>query len=144
MRSALVILVAALCVGVTATSGMASAKTTWYWTPGACKAELQQYGVSMGEGRNYNVSKAYCVGLHNRCWLERGVRRYTMFIAVVRSYDGVVRLFRLKVTGKDNWTGVVGTNRITERYMSMSQFVSYYGNAAWGGARSENEAGCWH
>jgi len=113
----------------------------WYWTPGLCKAKLQNYGVKIGDGRTYNVAKAYCVGLHNHCWLSGGVRRYKVFTAVMLSYDGVVRRLQLTVTGRTTWSGTQPV--IIDRHMSSVQFELAYGPAAWIVAKSENAAGCW-
>jgi hypothetical protein len=94
----------------------------------------------IGDGRTYNVDQAYCVGLHNHCWLSGGVRRYKVFIAVMRSYDGVVRTFNMTVTGHKSWSGA--RLRILSSYMSASQFAAAYGPAAWSVAAAENEGGC--
>jgi hypothetical protein len=123
-----------------AASAQAASASSWYWSPGACKSELHNHGVSISDGRSYNVDQAYCVGLHNHCWLSDGLRRYKVFIAVMRSYDGVVRRFTLTVTGKNTWTG--SPERILSNYMSASQFAAEFGPAAWGVASSENAAGC--
>jgi hypothetical protein len=114
--------------------------SSWYWSPGACKSELQNYGVSIGDGRSFNIEKAYCVGLHNHCWLSSGLRRYKVFIAVVRSYDGVVRSFQMTVTGHHSWSG--SKLKIIEPYMSLSQFNASYAPVAWNVAAQENQSGC--
>jgi len=111
----------------------------WYWSPGACKSELKSYGVQLGDGRIFHVAAAYCVGLHNHCWLSDGVRRYKVFIAVARSNDSVVRRFQLTVTGKNSWSGT--PPRIID-HLSAAQFIATYGPAAWTVAGSENRGGC--
>jgi hypothetical protein len=111
----------------------------WYWTPGACKSELRSYGVQLGDGRIFHVAGAYCVGLHNHCYLSSGVRHYKVFTAVARSYDNIVRRFQLTVTGKDSWSGT--PPRIID-HLSAAQFTATYGPAAWTVATSENQGGC--
>ena len=101
---------------------------------------LQTHGVALGDGRTFNVQKAFCVGLHNHCWLNQGQRRYKVFFVVVRSYDGVVRGFQLTVTGKDTWSGT--PLRILRQHISSDQFLINYGPAAWSVARQENQGGC--
>ena len=86
------------------------------------------------------MQKAFCVGLHNHCWLSQGQRRYKVFIGVLRSYDGVVRGFQLTVTGKKTWSGT--TTRVLYQHMSSDQFVIHNGPAAWNVARRENQGGC--
>jgi hypothetical protein len=136
------VLVAATIAGAAATSSAYSASSSaWYWTPGACKSKLQALGVRIGDGRTFNVQKAFCVGLHNHCWLRSGLRRYKVFIAVVRSYDGIVRRFQLTVTGHRTWSGT--SARIIQHYMSPTQFVNGYGPAAWTVAAMENQRGCY-
>jgi hypothetical protein len=144
MRS-LVLGVAVVTAALAATvypAAASSANTSdWYWTPGACKSELQNYGVQIGDGRTFNVAKAFCVGLHNHCWLSAGLRRYKVFAVVARSYDGVVRQFQLTVTGHHTWHGTKG--KIIEQYMSAAEFTNGYGNAAWSVASAENRGGCY-
>lgn len=145
-RQALRVVVVAVTFAVTSLAAFSSPARSsetshWYWTPAACKAELQNRGVAISDGRTYNVAKAYCVGLHDHCWLNNGLRRYKVFIAVMRSYDGVVRRFVLTVTGKNTWTG--SPVRIIDSYMTASQFEATYGPAAWSVAEQENAAGCW-
>src|SRR4051794_15563744 len=118
-----------------------TATSSWYWTPAACKAQLQNYGVQTGDGRTYNVAKAYCVGYHDHCWLSQGLRRYKVFITVARSYDGVVRLMTLTVTGKKSWSG--SPLKIIQPHMTAEQFSAGYGPAAWNVATVENQKGCW-
>ena len=79
--------------------------------------------------------------MHNHCWLHNGVRRYKVFIAVMRSYDGVVRRFQLTVTGHNTWQGT--PVRILEQYMSAAEFNNAYGPAAWTVAAMENQGGCY-
>lgn len=136
-------LILVLALGVIApTAGARSSSQTsaWYWTSGACKSELQKSGVRIGDGRTFNVAKAFCVGLHNHCWIDSGVRRYKVFIAVARSYDGVVRRFQLTVTGHHTWSG--GGLKIIDSGMSATDFVATYGPAAWSVASLENQGGC--
>jgi hypothetical protein len=97
--------VAVSTVAAFAGSANVAQSSTWYWSPGACKPELQQYGVSIGDGRTFHVQKAFCIGLHNHCWLNAGLRRYKVFITVMRSNDGVVRSMQLTVTGHHTWSG---------------------------------------
>jgi len=127
--------------GVFASAVEAHSLSKWYWTPGACKSELKNFGVKLGDGRTFNVANAFCVGYHNHCWLSGGVHRYKVFATVVRSYDGIVRLFQLTVTGKDTWSGT--PPRIVQHSMSEAQFNAKYGPTAWAVASSENQAGCW-
>jgi hypothetical protein len=137
---AAVLLVSALvAVGYSSPAGAASA-STWYWSPAACKAELQNHGVAISDGRTFNVAKAYCVGLHNHCWLNDRLRRYKVFDTVMRSYDGVVREMLLTVTGHNTWSG--SHMRIIEQRMSLARFNGTYGPAAWTVATNENAAGC--
>lgn len=145
MKLFLVTVAVGVAVGVAcaATTPVArgASNSNWYWTPGACKSELQNRGVQFNDGRTYNVQRAFCVGLHDHCWLSAGLRRYKVFIAVMRSYDGVVRRFQLTVTGRTSWTGTPA--RIIEQYMSADDFYYAYGPAAWSVARAENQAGCY-
>lgn len=126
--------VAAVC------SARAARSSAWYWTSGACKSELQSHGVAIDDGRTFNVQKAFCIGLHNHCWLSQGVRRYKVFIAVIRSYDGVVRSMQLTVTGHKTWSGT--KLKVIEHSMTDVGFANGYGNAAWSVARQENAGGC--
>ena len=135
-----VLAVAVLAAAACSTSASARPTSTWYWTPGACKSELVNHGVAISDGRTFHVAKAYCVGLHNHCWLNGGLRRYKVFWAVMRSYDGVVRLMQLTVTGHHSWSG--SKMKIIEQYMSLSDYNGTYGPAAWGVAAQENAAGC--
>jgi hypothetical protein len=135
------VLTAALAAAVLTAPAHSTVTSNWYWTPGFCKSELQNYGVQTGDGRTYNVSKAFCVGLHNHCWLDRGLPRYKVFITVARSYDGVVRRMQLTVTGRNSWRG--SPLRIIEPYMSAADFNAAYGPAAWTVAMNENAACCW-
>jgi hypothetical protein len=136
-----VVVAAALAAAVHAGAARSATTSSWYWTPGACKSELHNYGVQIGDGRTFNVQQAYCVGFHNHCWLNGGLRRYKVFAVVARSYDGVVRLFQLTVTGHKTWSGSKG--KIIEQYMSAGQFANRYGNAAWSVASRENQGGCY-
>ena len=138
---AIAVLAATIAAGMFIAPARSTSRSNWYWTPGACKSELQNYGVQIGDGRTFNVAKAFCVGLHNHCWLDRGLRRYKVFIAVARCYDGVVRRMQLTVTGHNSWTG--SPLRIIEPYMSAAEFNAAYGPAAWTVATNENAAGCW-
>jgi hypothetical protein len=140
---ALVLAVVATTLAAAVYSGTAlSANTSaWYWPAGSCKSSLQNNGVQFNDGRTFNVAKAFCVGLHNHCWLSDGVRRYKVFAVAARSYDGVVRGFQLTVTGQHTWRGE--KNKILERYMSASAFANRYGNAAWSVASLENQRGCY-
>jgi len=132
----------AAALGALCLCGAAAAVTAsdWYWTPGACKSILQTQGVQISDGRTFNVAKAYCVGLHNHCWLSGGLRRYKVFYAVMRSYDGVVRFMQLTVTSKNSWSG--GQMKIIDPYMPLAVFNYEYGGAAWSVASSENQEGC--
>jgi hypothetical protein len=143
IRRFLVILVIAWTAAGAATTAPAhgASSSNWYWTPGACKSELQTRGVQFYDGRTYNVQRAFCVGLHNHCWVSAGLRRYKVFIAVMRSYDGIVRRFQLTVTGRKSWTGTPA--RIIEHYMTADQFYYAYGSAAWSVATTENQGGCY-
>lgn len=132
---ALLLVVAAFC-----SAGRAAGSSTWYWTPAACKSELQNHGVKISDGRTFNVAKAYCVGLHNHCWLNGGLRRYKVFDTVMRSYDGVVREMLLTVTSHHTWSG--SRMHIIDQGMSLARYNNTYGPAAWGVAKQENAAGC--
>ena len=136
-----VLLAAVVAAAVFAGAPHSANTSSWYWTPGACKSELQNNGVQIGDGRTFSVSKAFCVGLHNHCWLSQGLRRYKVFVAVVRSYDGVVRRFVLTVTGHHTWHGTKA--RIIEQYMTAAKFANGYGTAAWSVASAENRGGCY-
>ena len=138
--SAAVSLVSALAAIAFAAPASARQASSWYWTPGACKSELQNHGVAIGDGRTFNVAKAFCVGLHNHCWLSRGLRRYKVFYAVMRSYDGVVREMQLTVTSHHTWSG--SKLKIIDQKMSADRFVESYGSAAWSVAAQENQGGC--
>lgn len=135
-------LATALCaVVVTVQPAQGARASSWYWTPGACKSELQTHGVAISDGRSFNVQRAFCVGLHNHCWLNGSVRRYKVFIAVMRSYDGVVRSMQFTVTGHNTWSG--SRLKIIDQHMSSTAFANGYGNAAWSIARQENASGCY-
>jgi hypothetical protein len=139
------LLVIAAITGLATAAGLtqpahAAVHSSWYWTPGACKSELSK-GVLFDDGRTFDVQRAFCVGLHNHCWLSNGLRRYKVFIALVRSYDGVVRRFQLTVTGRRTWRGV--KFKVIEHYMTSADFGNGYGNAAWSVARIENQGGCY-
>jgi hypothetical protein len=134
-------LMTALVAAAAVQPARSASSSKWYWTPGACKYELKTNGVQIADGRTYSVQAAFCVGLHNHCWLSDGVRRYKVFDVVVRSYDGVVRLFQLTVTGQHTWTGTPA--KMLHRYMSASQFTASYGPAAWSVATQENQGGCY-
>lgn len=139
--TAATLLAAALAALALSASAGARTMSNWYWTPGVCKSQLHNYGVQIGDGRTFNVEQAYCVGYHNHCWMQNGLRRYKVFLAVMRSYDGVVRTMQLTVTGKSSWSG--GKLKITESYMPVEDFNYAYGTAAWSVASNENRAGCW-
>jgi hypothetical protein len=137
---AAVLLVSALAAISYSSAAGAAGTSTWYWSPAACKAELQNHGVAISDGRTFNVAKAYCVGMHNHCWLNAGLRRYKVFDTVMRSYNGVVREMMLTVTGHKTWSG--SHMRIIEQQMSVAQFNNAYGPAAWAVATNENAGGC--
>jgi len=137
--AALLLVSAVAAISFSATAG-AAGTSAWYWSPAACKAELQNHGVAISDGRTFNVAKAYCVGLHNHCWLNAGLRRYKVFDTVMRSYSGVVREMTLTVTGHNTWSG--SHMHIIEQQMSATQFNNTYGPAAWTVATNENAAGC--
>jgi len=128
-----------LVAAPTADARPTTSQSAWYWTPGGCKSELQSHGVELGDGRTFNVAKAYCVGLHNHCWLKGNAHLYKVFVAVVRSYDGVVREFQLTVVGHHSWRG---TKMKSLGHMSPAEFTSSFGTAAWSVASVENQGGC--
>lgn len=128
-------------VAAAASTANGTLASRWYWSPGMCKSKLQNFGVSIGDGRTFNVEKAYCVGEHNHCWQRPSNRLYKVFVTVMKSYDGVVRTMVMTVTGQNTWTG--SHLRIIERYMSLEDFNASYGSAAWSVARDENSRGCW-
>jgi hypothetical protein len=140
MKLVLSLFVVTLAAAALSAPGRSADASTWYWSPAACKAELQSHGVAISDGRTFNVAKAYCVGLHNHCWLNAGLRRYKVFDTVMRSYDGVVREMMLTVTGHTTWRG--SHMQIIEQRMSLARFNSAYGPAAWAVATNENSAGC--
>lgn len=140
MKLLLTVLVVALATAALSSPGLSASTSAWYWSPAACKAELQSHGVAISDGRTFNVAKAYCVGLHNHCWLKAGLRRYKVFDTVMRSYDGVVREMMLTVTGHNTWSG--SRMHIIEQRMSVDQFNNAYGPTAWTVASHENAAGC--
>jgi hypothetical protein len=140
MLALVVVLVGLAAASVCASAVRAAPLSHWYWTPGFCKSELKQFGVKLGDGRTFSVENSFCVGYHNHCWLSDNVRRYKVFAVVVRSYDGVVRLFQLTVTGQKSWSGT--SPRIVQGYMSSAQFIARYGPTAWSVATAENQAGC--
>jgi hypothetical protein len=135
------VVVTSFAVAVSTDAARGANTSSWYWTPGACKSELQKHGAHFADGRSFNVAKAFCIGLYNHCWLSNGLRRYKVFVVVVRSYDGVVRGFQLTVTGHHTWRGT--KNRIIERHMGASAFASRYGNAIWSLASQQNQGGCY-
>src|SRR5262249_38015359 len=135
------VLVGLVSAAIFASAVQANSLSKWYWTPGVCKSELQNYGVRFDDGRTFNVAKAFCVGLHNHCWLSDGTRPYKVFIAVMRSYGGVVRRTLLTVTGRETWRGT--DFKILVPYMSAAEFANRYGNAAWSVAGAENQRGCY-
>jgi hypothetical protein len=139
-KLALTMCVVTLAAGALSAPGRGAGTSNWYWSPAACKAELQNYGVKISDGRTFNVAKAYCVGLHNHCWLNAGLRRYKVFDTVMRSYGGVVREMMLTVTGHNTWSG--SQMRIVEQQMSVTKFNDSYGPAAWAVATQENAGGC--
>ena len=85
------IVATALAAAVFAGTARSANTSAWYWTPGACKSELHNYGVQIGDGRTFNVQQAYCVGYHNHCWLNAGLRRYKVYrlhVGIFQSMDG--------------------------------------------------------
>jgi hypothetical protein len=133
-----VTVIAAAALGGTAQARSAS---SWYWTPGLCKSKLQNYGVRIGDGRTFNVQQAFCIGKHDHCMVQNSVRMYKVFLAVMRSYDGVVRRMVFTVTSKTTWSGA--KLQIIEPYMSSAQFAGEYGDAAWVVSHMETNNGCW-
>jgi hypothetical protein len=145
LRRGLPLIAAVVAAALAAAMYMGTAQnasaSNWYWTPGLCKSQLQNYGVQTADGRTFNVAKAFCVGLHDHCWLSNGTRRYKVFAAVTRTPGGVVRGMLLTVQNKDTWHG---TNiKILQPYMSAAEFAGRAGNLAWSVAQAENQRGCY-
>lgn len=141
-RAALLTLVLAVCLA-TATTASASSKEAWYWTPGACKAQLTNYRLQIGSGptaRTLASQAAFCVGRHDRCWLHGGARRYKVFDVTMLAQDDVVRTFSLDVTGKSSWVGTAP--RIVAENVTQSRFAAVYGAQAHAAAARENALGC--
>ena len=132
---------AALLLGAGAARGAAA--TDWFWSPGLCKYQLHQFGVEFDDGRTFSVQQAFCIGRggpETCIWNEAHTRRlYSRFYVIARSYDSNVRVFNLRVSGKNNWRGS-GT-RLFGR-MGSTRFVRFAGPRAASVARAENDKGC--
>ncbi|HEY3961459.1 MAG TPA: hypothetical protein VGL84_02960 [Gaiellaceae bacterium] len=131
-----------LCL-VAATAARAATQNDWYWQPSFCKSELKSGGVQLGAGTSapaFKVAVAYCVGLHNRCWLHGGVRLYKVFKVLALSDDGIIRSFQMNATGKTSWSGSVA--RLVARGVTPSGFARVYGAQEHAAAARENTLGC--
>jgi len=114
-----------------------------YWSPGYCKMMLQRHGVELGDGRTFNVQRAFCIGRGGReCeWDADGRSRdYRSFLVIARSYDGIVRGWTLYVTGRESWNG--STTRLLGRVPSAYRFADVGQQMANELARAEHEKGC--
>lgn len=108
MRRFLLVLCTLAATTAASASAAGDAYGNQYWSPGWCKSVLQQTGVDVGDGRSFNVSKAFCIGRGGReCeWdAEYPSRDYRSFLVIARSYDGNVRGWTLLVTGRNTWSG---------------------------------------
>jgi hypothetical protein len=122
----------------------AAARSTWYWSPGLCKTNLQRYGVRIDDGRTFRIAQAFCVGKGGPAsceWSPNGVRRlYNHLVVFARSFDNIVRGFDLYPTGRTSYR-VQGITQFKVE-MGAAQFTRFYGSIAASTARLELEKGC--
>jgi hypothetical protein len=146
MRAAAVMAVVALAALALAAGGSAksaTSNTTWFWSPGYCKSMLIHKGVQFDDGRTFNVERAYCVGIGGTATCEwwHGERQYNTFTAIVRSYDGAVRLLlKFKTAGKAGFRFY--DSKMLEKYASPASFASRYAPVAAQSAAQEQQKGC--
>jgi hypothetical protein len=147
MRFRLVIVAVVIAVAASSLGfepSQAAARSTWYWSPGLCKTNLQRYGVRIDDGRTFHVAQAFCVGKGGPAsceWSPSGVRRlYNHLVVFARSFDNIVRGFDFYPTGRNSYR-VQGITQFKVR-MTASQFVHLYGSIAASTARLELEKGC--
>lgn len=79
-------------------AAQASPATHWYWTPALCKSKAINSGLNI----NGSILKVYairCFGLQD-CWVSDGIIRYDHFLTFALDGNGVVRSFKVNVTGK--------------------------------------------
>ena len=138
------ILVGAILAACVAASGArATTQNAWYWQPGFCKSQLNNYAMQLGTGPNaatLAVLSSFCVGLHNRCWKPHAVRIYQDFKVFFIAKDGAVRTFNLEVTGRYSWKG--SPFKLLQRSMTLAQFNTMYGSLAHADAVHENALPC--
>jgi hypothetical protein len=126
-----------------AAGGSAKSDTTWFWSPGYCKSMLIHKGVAFDDGRTFDVERAYCVGVGGTATCEwwHGERQYSAFTAIVRSYDGAVRLLvKFKTAGKAGFRFY--DSKLLEKYASPASFASRYAPVAAKAASQEQQKGC--
>ena len=69
MRLSLVIVAVGIAVAASSVGsglGRAATRSTWYWSPGLCKTNLQRYGVRIDDGRTFHIAQAFCVCTVNK------------------------------------------------------------------------------
>lgn len=143
MRRAILIVPVVVACCIAATAAHATTANSWYWQPGFCKSQLNNYAMALGTGPNaaqLAVVSSYCVGLHNRCWKPHAVREYQDFKVFFIAKDGAVRTFNLQVTGRIEWRG--SPFKLLQRKMTLAQFASTYGALAHVDAARENALPC--
>jgi hypothetical protein len=143
MRRAILILATLAASYAAVSTAHATTANAWYWQPGFCKSQLNNYAMALGSGANaprLAVVSSYCVGLHNRCWKPHGVREYQDFKVFFIAKDGAVRTFNLQVTGKFAWRG--SPFKLLQRKMTLAQFINSYGSLAHNDAIHENALPC--
>jgi hypothetical protein len=148
MAVATAALAAGLCIAsiasASAHSPAATSRTaTWYWSPSWCKSTLRKYGVQFDDGRTFEVQQVYCLGvggLQTCSWSsDHSFRTYRSFTAYVRSYDGTVRVFTLRPTGKHAFRG---SNVRAYRKMALDAFIAFTLPFVAKAARVEQAKGC--
>jgi hypothetical protein len=143
------LLIAGVAITVAASSvvtapSQAAARSTWYWSPGLCKTNLQRYGVRINDGRTFHIAQAFCVGRGGPAsceWSPNGARRlYNHLVVFARSFDNIVRGFDLYPTGRNSYR-VQGITQFKVG-MTAAQFIRFYGSIAASTAKLELEKGC--
>jgi hypothetical protein len=133
---------AALACPMASEAGKAGA---WYWSPGLCKSNLQQYGMRIDDGRTFRIAQAFCVGrggLDSCEWNASYTRRlYNHFVAFARAYDGVIRGFDVYPTNRSNYRAE-GIELASSHRLTAARFASLYGSISSSLARVELEKGC--
>jgi hypothetical protein len=145
VRTALAVLALTLTAGTLsllfATDASATTASTWYWSPGYCKSQLNNKGVSISDGRYFYPAQSYCIGGGGaNCEWFHGQRQYNRFTVVMRGNDGIVRRMILNTTGKSSWSG--NGLKIIDRDVTDSLWRKVYGDLTWELARQENRKGC--